>query len=430
MAPASVACLGFALQFLLFSTYSLANDACYDEDDTSCAVSALQTQVVVKRAAKASRHSKLDVAAIANRMQLSHGNPLGVLAGCIELGAVMLPGEGITAASPDFQNAVVQTGAAESAIKAMQANPNDFALGFACAHMLEFSCAWNAVNQEVLGAAGGLEAALSFYKRFPDNPLVLSSFSSFGFFMDFDPRNVRIFYQLGGLDFFFDEARKHYSSNMMGVLQCICSTQSTHKENLDRMVALGYFPLTMKGMQNFSDGINRGEAVFVMSGGLSENPIWQNEMYAEGVISEILRLMADEPKSYDLGTSLDPLGHANKAGMTRIMYSSLSLLGTLAKGNATRRDAIYKAGGVQAIVDMLQHVGDLHAEVSFGSFDVLPAACDTLGTLLGGEGEPNMVTVPGLGARKVVSELMSQRSHQIPACGSFLALTSQSGSGM
>merc|ERR1712083_1211447 len=101
-----------------------------------------------------------------------------------------------------------------------------------------------------------------------------------------------------------------------------------------------------------------------------------------GAVEELIRTLRVEPDAFDQGWSHDNLGTVDKSGMIRCLSSSLEVLNCMARNNATHRDNIVKAGGVQSIQTMLQRVGDLKGRAVFGAeFDVTVDACATLDAL-------------------------------------------------
>lgn len=356
------------------------------------------------------------------RMWLQLGQPRAASAlaqSCYAAQALIRPGAGITVGNPAAQNAIVHSGAAALALRAMKEYPASFEVQLACGYMLCHTATWNVENQRELGEAGAFQVVLGAIRRLQDWPEARAMVGPLGWFMDFCPENRARFLEAGGIDLMFELAHKYYDEAIMSAFQCIFSTQSEEANKL-RIVALGYFKLTVQCMKDFPQSVARGEAVWDMASQFIGKPEWHIEAHDAGVVEEVLKIMKDEPDLFDQGRSTDPLGIANKAGLTRVLYGSLTIMRTLADGNATHRSTLLGAGGIESIAVMLRRVGDLHGQAVFGAqFDVLGRACEALRALAGRDDAVPLAALRSSGALDQVAALVRNRAPQV--CSDLLA---------
>eukprot|EP00418_Pyrodinium_bahamense_P056295 CAMPEP_0179171480 /NCGR_PEP_ID=MMETSP0796-20121207/84532_1 /TAXON_ID=73915 /ORGANISM="Pyrodinium bahamense, Strain pbaha01" /LENGTH=169 /DNA_ID=CAMNT_0020874553 /DNA_START=89 /DNA_END=595 /DNA_ORIENTATION=+ len=76
---------------------------------------------------------------------------------CYAAQALIRPGAGITVGNPAAQNAIVHSGAAALALRAMKEYPASFEVQLACGYMLCHTATWNVENQRELGEAGAFQ---------------------------------------------------------------------------------------------------------------------------------------------------------------------------------------------------------------------------------------------------------------------------------
>lgn len=308
------------------------------------------------------------------------------------------------------QEGIVAVGLHQQAVKAMRTYPHDWEVQSACERLLTRTVAWNEKTSTRVADDGGQEAVLDFFERNIHVPSVQFSLGGLGLWMDASQANRHRFRELGGLTKVLGWAQKHYNGVVLCNLQNIVSTQAP-MENRELLVSKGYIPTTVQAMRDFpTESCARGEGVWDIANLFLDKPEWVDEWYRLGLIEEVVKLFRDEPDEYDAGRSLDPLGTFDKAGMCRLLHSSMRVLGGLARRNATRRGALLLAGFADALAAMMRRVGDLRYRSVWGqSFDTLEQACDTLKELVREDPEVNPALTKS-GVLEQVSLLMARRS--------------------
>lgn len=345
-----------------------------------------------------------------NRLSMMIPGAAAAARGCSRQNAALGGASASQKPSEAEQEAIVWVGLHRQAIGAMRTYPHDWEVQSACGQLLTSTVSWNENTATRVADDGGQEAVLDFLDRNVHLPSVQRRLGELGLWMDGSEANRHRFRELGGFTRLFGWVQKHYNGDVLCNLQNIVSTQ-TPMENRELLVSKGYMPTTVQAMRDFPGSCARGEGVWDIANLFLDKPEWVDEWYRLGLIEEVIKLFQDEPDAHDAGRSLDPLGTHGKAGMCRLLHSSMRVLGGLAHHNATRRGALLSAGFVDAIATMMRRVGDLRYKAVWGgSFDTLEQACTTLTDLVREDPEVNLALTKS-GVLEQVSLLMARRSH-------------------
>mmetsp|Transcript_138462 Transcript_138462/g.386221 ORF Transcript_138462/g.386221 Transcript_138462/m.386221 type:complete len:459 (-) Transcript_138462:49-1425(-) len=313
-------------------------------------------------------------------------------------------------ADANLQEVIVDAGAQELAISAMQSFPQQWELQAACSNMLAASVQWKEPLAKHGGDAGAVEVMIAAVKRFPEVPEVRKTLCNIGSFCDFVIENRQRVNRAGGVELALQLARDYYDAETETSAQCFFSTQCPMpEENVAAMDRGGYIPLSVQVMSDFPRAGARGEAVFIFNMCFTHTSTHLAAMVEAGVIEETIKVLKDGAAAGTFA-ALDPI-----LSDTRVGVSGMSLLGLLAQQNVTVRNMAVDAGAIEAIASVVFALGDQNEHMPFGGeLSVLDAACMSLTGLLGTDAA-TIARASRTGMFTVMSSWLSHNSRTGPA---------------